>query len=276
MGNKSGSTNRLFGCLLKISKAKPPRWSWISGGFKALSLKPPDVNSSMSFIFYVPERYWHHWSLWASLTTRWAFPSRNCYFPGATALHPLTRGVWGWSKDLPLLTLQTSDYQVSRSAFNLISASWLSSREKWWKFTRGFLKFKTETMKVDEFRDQGGFYWGPKGWKNINSAESSSLGEVQHLLFLPAPKQKYVQIDTLQICPIPWSVRSPSRDLRWHDPPNRFLAAFPACTRQPSCLGERKGATVGTAEVSFSACQVGVIKRRYIALKQLAFMYHVE
>lgn len=27
---------------------------------------------------------------------------------------------------------------------------------------------------------------------------------------------------------------------------------------------------------SFSACQVGVIKRRYIALKQLAFMYHVE
>lgn len=155
MGNKSGSTNRLFGCLLKISKAKPPRWSWISGGFKALSLKPPDVNSSMSFMFYVPERYWHHWSLWASLTTRWAFPSRNCYFPGATALHPLTRGVWGWSKDLPLLTLQTSDYQVSRSAFSLISASWLSSREKWWKFTRGFLKFKTETMKVDEFRDQG-------------------------------------------------------------------------------------------------------------------------
>lgn len=138
-----------------------------------------------------------------------------------------------------------------KSDGNLLGTSWSS---------------KLKTMKVDEFRDQEGFYWWPKGWKNINSAESSSLGEVQHLLFLPASSnQKYVHIDTLQICPIPWSVRSPSRDLRWHDPPNRFLAAFPACTRQPSCLGERKEATVGMAEVSFSACQVGVIEEIYCA-----------
>lgn len=134
----------------------------------------------------------------------------------------------------PLLTLQTSDYQVSRFAFNLISASWLSSSGSDENLLGASWSSKWKTLKVDGFRDQGGFYWKLKALQET------------------------------------WDDTIPQID-SW---------PFPACTRQPSCLGQWKGATVAvaTAEVSISA-RVGVIKRRYIALcalKQLVFAYHVE